>query len=104
VFIDSLGLIVDTRMGGDPSGAEIVEIVDRGSLANVSGLHVGDVINSLNGKPVGTAAEFAAELSGQPTGSRVRLGYMFKTSAMGWIGNEKVVTLRQQPETPKTAR
>jgi len=102
MFIGSLGLIVDTRI--DPSGAKIVEIVDRGSLGNVSGLHVGDLINSVNGKQVGTAAEFAAELSGQPAGSRVRLGYIFKTSALGWVGNDKVVTLQQQPETLKTAR
>jgi PDZ domain-containing secreted protein len=39
-------------------------------------LHVGDVINAVDGKPVKTPMELAAELANRPTGDKVRLGYM----------------------------
>jgi len=87
--IGALGLIATTR--GDPSGAEIVEITRDGGL---EGLHVGDVITSVNGKPVKTSVELGAELSNRAPGSRIRIRVVFRTST-SWASNEAVVTLQQ---------
>jgi len=57
-----LGLVVRTRAvggAGAPRGAEIIEVIPNGP-AERAGMQVGNVINSVNDKSVGTAAEFAA--------------------------------------------
>jgi S1-C subfamily serine protease len=44
--------------------------------AALAGMHPGDVINAVDGKPIKTPMELAAELSNHPTGDKVRIGYM----------------------------
>jgi Outer membrane protein beta-barrel domain/PDZ domain len=55
------------------AGARIVQI-DSGGVAEMASLHVGDLITSVDGKPVRTPMELAAELSGK-TG-KVRIGIL----------------------------
>ncbi|MGA8432249.1 MAG: PDZ domain-containing protein [Candidatus Sulfotelmatobacter sp.] len=74
--IDSLGIKVAQARG---QGAEITEVTTN-SIAARAGLHVGDVINTANGKPVRTPAELAAELSGATPGAALRLGYSLRGS------------------------
>jgi S1-C subfamily serine protease len=45
-------------------------------VAAMAGLHPGDVINSVDGKPVKTPVELAAALANRPAGDKLRLGYM----------------------------
>ena len=80
--------MVAPREGG---GAEIVE-VKPGSVAELTMLHVGDVINTLDGKSIHTPMELAAELQNRAPGSQVRLGYMFRT-AIAYYQKETVVIL-----------
>ena len=87
--ISSLGIMAVPRTEG---GAEIVEVAS-GSVAELANLHVGDLITSVNGKAVNSPMELAAELQNRTPGSQVRLGYMFRSSALGYFGKETVVTL-----------
>ena len=73
-------------------GAEIVEVAS-GSVAELANLHAGDVITSVDGKPVNTPMELAAELQNRAASSQVRLGYMFRGSALGYFAKETVVVL-----------
>jgi opacity protein-like surface antigen len=86
--IPSLGLRAGTR----DNGAEVLAI-EPGGVAALAGLHVTDVINKVDGKPISTAMELAAELSNHAPGSQVRLGYMFRSSALGYFQKETVVIL-----------
>ena len=70
--IDSLGVMVKL---GQINGAEITDEAPNG-VAAMAGLHSGDVINLVDGKPVKTPMELAAELANRPGGDKVRLGYM----------------------------
>jgi S1-C subfamily serine protease len=72
--IDALGVMVTT---GRSSGAEITSVAPNGVAAN-AGLHPGDVINAVDGKPVKTPMELAAELANRPAGEKVRLGYLLQ--------------------------
>jgi membrane-associated protease RseP (regulator of RpoE activity) len=70
--IDALGIMVTV---GRNTGAEISDEAPNG-VAALAGLHPGDVINSVDGKPVKTPMELAVELSNRPAGDKVRLGYL----------------------------
>jgi S1-C subfamily serine protease len=72
--IPALGIMVFSGRNG---GAEITEIGAR-SVAESAGIHVGDVINAVDGKPVKTPTELAAAFSGIAPGSKVRIGYMVR--------------------------
>jgi hypothetical protein len=74
--VPSLGVVVGTRVN---VGAEIMGIV-RDSLAEKAGLHVGDVINAVDRKPVRTALELATELGSRAPASEVRLGYVIRST------------------------
>jgi hypothetical protein len=89
--IPALGIVVSPPLEGN-EGAEIVGI-DPGSVAALAILHVGDLIKSVDGKPVRTPMELAAELANRPQGSQVRLGYLYHTSAVGFIPKETIVIL-----------
>jgi hypothetical protein len=70
--ISALGVMVTL---GRSQGAEITDEAPNG-IAVLAGLHVGDVINRVDGKPVKTPMELAAELSDRTAGEKVRLGYL----------------------------
>ena len=70
--IGALGIMAAV---GTSEGAEIAEIFPNG-VAALAGLHPGDMINAVDGKPVKSPMELAAELSGRPAGDKVRLGYL----------------------------
>jgi S1-C subfamily serine protease len=69
--ISSLGVLV--TLGRSP-GAEITEEAP-GGLADLAGIHLGDVINAVDGKSVKSPAELQAELAGKTVGDKVRLGF-----------------------------
>ena len=64
-----------TAVAGGGQGAEITDEAPNG-VAALSGLHPGDVIDAVDGKPVKTPNELAAELSSRAVGDKVRLGYL----------------------------
>lgn len=72
--IPALGVMVG--LGRNP-GAEIAEESPNG-VAALAGLHVEDVINSVDGKPIKTPMELAAELSTRVASDKVRLGYLIR--------------------------
>jgi hypothetical protein len=65
---------VTVTVGRSP-GAEITSEAPDG-IAALAGLHVGNVINAVDGKPVHTPMELAAELSSRKPGDKVRIGYL----------------------------
>ena len=64
-----------------------------GSVAASAFLRVGDVINAVDDKPVKSARELLAELSNRAPGSQIRLGYLFRSSALGYFPKEINVSL-----------
>ena len=72
--IATLGVIV--TLGRNP-GAEITDEAPNG-VGAMAGIHVGDVINAVDGKPVKSPMELAAELSGRAAGEKVRLGFLIR--------------------------
>jgi predicted metalloprotease with PDZ domain len=85
VAIPALGILATGWKGG---GVEIVE-VEPGSTAGTSGLHVGDVINSIDGKQVNSSADMTAALSAREPGTEVRVGFLIR----GQWQSEKLVVL-----------
>lgn len=83
--INALGLVAAV---GQEQGAEIAEVLPNG-VAALAGLRPRDVINTVDGKPVKSPMELAAELSSRKTGDKVRLGY----SIRGEWPSETVVIL-----------
>jgi PDZ domain-containing secreted protein len=57
----------------------------------MAGLHLGDVINAVDGKPVKSPTELVAELASRSAGDRVRVCYMLH----GEWQSEAVVILGQ---------
>ena len=72
--VDAFGVSVTL---GRSAGAEITDEAPNGGAA-LAGLHVGDVINAVDGKPIKTPMELAAELSSRSAGDKVRLGYLIR--------------------------
>lgn len=83
--ISALGIMAAV---GQQQGAEIAEVFPNG-VAALAALHRGDVINAVDGKPVKSPMELAAELSSRKAGDKVRLGY----SLHGQWQSETVVIL-----------
>jgi len=91
--IPALGVFAGARAGG---GAEITEVVRHG-LAESSGLHIGDVINSVDGKDITTPTELAATMANRRPGSQIRLMYTFHTAILGDVPKEAVMIVKDQP-------
>jgi S1-C subfamily serine protease len=70
--LDALGVRVTL---GRSAGAEVIDEAPDG-VAALAGLHRGDVINAVDGKPVRTPMELAAELANRQAGDKLRLGYL----------------------------
>ncbi|HUE51257.1 MAG TPA: PDZ domain-containing protein [Terriglobales bacterium] len=87
VSIPALGIKVATQEGG---GAQIVALTS-GGVAELAYLHVGDVINTVDGKAVASAMELAAAVGSTRRGDKVRLGCLFHTSALGDLRQEAII-------------
>jgi S1-C subfamily serine protease len=72
--IPSLAIIAIT---GNNPGAEVTDEAPNG-VATLAGIHVGDVINAVDGKPVKTPMELAAALTNRPAGDKVRIGFLIR--------------------------
>jgi hypothetical protein len=83
--ISSLGITV--AVGRNP-GAEITDEALNG-VAALAGIQVGEVINAVDGKPVGTPMELAAELTNHSPGDKIKLGFLIR----GQWQSETVVLL-----------
>jgi len=70
--ISVLGVMA--TLGRNP-GAEITDEAPNG-VAVLAGIHVGDVINAVDGNPVSTPMELAAELANRPAGDKIKLGVL----------------------------
>ncbi len=62
-----------------------------GGVAELAYLHVGDVINTVDGKAVASAVELAAAVGSTRRGDKVRLGCLFHTSALGDLRQEAII-------------
>jgi opacity protein-like surface antigen len=91
--IPALGIIATTAApDSHVDGAEISEVFPN-SAAELANLHVGDLITSVDGQPVKSPMELAAELSKHAAGSPVKLGYMFHSVALGYYPKETNIIL-----------
>jgi hypothetical protein len=72
--ISALGIMA---AAGSNQGAEVTNEAPN-SMAALGGIHVGDVINAVDGMPVKSPAELATALSGVASGSKVRIGFMIR--------------------------
>jgi C-terminal processing protease CtpA/Prc len=81
-----------TAKNGERGGAEIVE-VEPGGVAETAYLHVGDIINSLNGRPIKDSAQLDVLLSNRDGKREVRLGYLYRSISFGYVHKETVVIL-----------
>ncbi len=76
---------------GGVRGVEILGIAPD-NAAEVSGLHTGDVITDVNGRKIRSTQDLASVLVQNGPGSRISVGYMFKSN-LGWMPKETVVVL-----------
>lgn len=74
----------------DEAGVRVVSLASGGA-AESAYLHVGDVINSIEGRQVNTIVELASVLGSIPRGVRVRVGYQFQTAAHSSYEREVVI-------------
>ena len=72
--IEALGIMATA---GSNQGAEITNENPNGTAAQ-GGIHVGDVIDAVDGIPVKSPAELATALSGMASGSKVRIGFLIR--------------------------
>ncbi len=72
--IAALGIMV--AVGRNP-GAEVTDEAPN-SIAGLAGIHIGDVINAVDGKPVSNPMELAAELTNHAAGDKIKLGVLIR--------------------------
>ena len=73
------------------TGVEIMDVADDGS-AQLAGLRKGNVITDINGTHVGSNQDLARVLAQMEPGSRIRIGYLYKSN-LGWMSQETVAIL-----------
>jgi hypothetical protein len=76
---------------GGVGGVEILGI-DPQSAAEVSGLRKGNVITEVNGRKVSSTQDLAAALVENGPGSRIAVGYLYRSN-LGWMPKETMVVL-----------
>ena len=86
-----LGVSGANWMEGDVSGVEIVAVAPKSAAAG-AGLRPGNVITDVNDQPIRSTEDLASVLAQNEPGTRVRIGYIFKSN-LGWMSSEAVVTL-----------
>ena len=96
---------IRTQLGGytDPGGVAVGAVVP-GAPAQQAGIQRGDVIQSINGKPVNSASDFTATISAFKPGAQVTLRLWsqgFKKNVQATLAEQPVETyLRNQQQTP----
>lgn len=88
----ALGLVT---ANSEEKGADILEVIPDSS-AETAGLQVGYVITSIDGKRVRSETDLETALVNRAPGSKVKVGYMFRSN-LGWMpGTEKELTLAKK--------
>ena len=73
--VASLGVVVAPT--DENRGVRVVDVV-AGSAASLAGIHIYDVINTINGTKVRTPDDLVNALSGAGVGSSVKVGYLIR--------------------------
>lgn len=89
----SLGISGADWEEGGVRGVAIMDVFNNGS-AQLAGLHRGDVIVQINGKPVGSVQDLASVLNPMGPGTRVDIDYLIKTN-LGWMPKETAAILEK---------
>jgi hypothetical protein len=76
----------------EQGGVQIVKIMPDGA-ASLAGLHVEEVINSVDGKQVQNAADLEQILGNGSRGRTIRVGYLFHTN-LGWMPGAGTIDLQ----------
>lgn len=85
--IPALGIEVETY---EAEGGALITELAAGGAADRAGLRVADVIRKLDGKPIRSAQELAAELSGREPGGQIVFAY-----TRSYWESQATVTLEQ---------
>jgi len=72
-------------------GVEITD-VDPQTPAEIAGLHPHDIITDIDGQRLQTTQDLATVLSRYQAGSRITLGYVFKSN-LGWMPKTVLIIL-----------
>lgn len=86
-----LGITVTDWDEGGVKGVEIIEVADDSS-GEIAGLRNGYVITDVNGAHIKSARELDSILSGLEPGTKINIGYMFKSN-LGWMPVQTVAIL-----------
>lgn len=86
-----LGVSGQNWSQGTFNGVQIMD-VDQGSPAEMANLRIGYVITEIEGDPINTIDDLAAELAKHPPGTKVFIVYLVHTN-LGWMPQKTSVIL-----------
>lgn len=69
--------------GTGQTGGVMIVATERGGTAERAGLHAGYIITAIDGKPLTGSADLEAALQSRAPGTKIRLEYTFRSSALG---------------------